>query len=119
MWGMIFEPTKCRDLTFTKNGQKNYSFMFLNDLQIPRVTSHKHLGFYLDCNLNFSEHIEKLVKKIQKKLNPMSALSHTVKSHHLNVMYNSFISPHFDYCDIIYNSASAVSYTHLTLPTKA
>lgn len=106
-WGLAFSPSKSRDLTFTKFGEKIYCKMKLNNVEIPTVNFHKHLGFFLDSNLNFKEHIDQLYDKIQKKLNPLFCLSHSLKSCHLNTIYKSFINPHFEYCDIIYNGANA------------
>jgi len=112
-WGLAFNPDKCRDLTFTKFGNKDYCKLNLNSVEIPTVNFHKHLGFYLDTNLNYKVHIDELAEKIQKKLNPLFCLLYSVKTCHLNTIYKSFISPHFEYCDIIYNSANATTIEKL------
>ncbi len=106
IWGLCFKPSKCKDLTFTKQGDSNHVNLYFNRLLIPKVTVHKHLGFYLDQNLNFKEHVTKLAEKVQNKLNPLKKLSYCLKSKHLNTIYNTYISPNFDYCDIIYSSAN-------------
>lgn len=80
--------------------------MYLNNFIIPRSSSHKHLGLILDENLNYNEHVNMLVTKVKKLINPLKSLSKTVNSAYLNTIYQSFIRPHFDYCDIIYNSAN-------------
>ena len=80
--------------------------MYLDGFIIPPVNSHKHLGFVLDKNLSFDEHVYSLSAKIQKKLNPLKRLSYDTKSYHLNTIFRSFIFPHYDYCDVIYASAS-------------
>ena len=110
LWGMFFKPSKSIDITFTKSGTTNYPNMYLNNNIIPQKTSHKHLGFILDSNLNFNTHVQNLADKIQKMLNPLQALSKLLQSHHLETIYLSFIKPHFEYGDIIYNSAHK---THL------
>lgn len=106
-WGLVFKPSKCRDLIFTKRGYPTYQIMKLKDFEIPRVSSHKHLGFHLDSHLDFNDHVNMLVEKINKKLNPLRALSYKMKSCHLNTVYNHFIKPHYDYCDVLYTSAKS------------
>ncbi len=105
-WGLRFKPSKSCDITFTKTGNRNYANLLLDNNIIPQVESHAHLGLILDSHLNFNEHIENLATKVQKKINPLKFLSHKMKSIDLNRIYQSFIRPHFDYCDIIYNSAA-------------
>ncbi len=105
-WGLIFKPSKSVDITFTKSGTTNYPNMRLYNDIIPKKLTHKHLGFILDSNLNFNSHVENLADKVQKLLNPLKFLSKWLKSHHLETIYTSFIKPHFEYCDIIYNSAN-------------
>ena len=105
-WGLIFKPSKSVDVTFTKSGTTNYPNMHLSNDIIPKKLTHKHLGFILDSNLNFNSHVENLADKVQKLLNPLKFLSKFLKSHHLETIYTSFIKPHFEYCDIIYNSAN-------------
>ncbi len=82
--------------------------MYLDGSLIEKTKSHKHLGFILDENLNFKDHVLNLSKKIQKQLNPLKYLSKTVKSYHLNAIYQGFIRPHFDYGDILYSANKTV-----------
>lgn len=112
-WGLAFKPSKCRDLIFAKRGYPTYRNMTFANFEIPRVNCHKHLGFYLDSNLNFNEHVINLIENINKKLNPLRALSYNMKSCHLNRIYTHFIKPHYDYCDIIYHCAQRSSLTKL------
>ncbi len=105
-WRLNFKPSKSCDLVFTKTGTRDYPSLKLGNDLIPKVKYHKHLGFILDCNLNYSEHIAALHEKVQKLINPLKSLAKYTKSCHLNTIYQSFIRPHLDYGDILYNSAS-------------
>lgn len=107
LWGLTFKPSKSKDIVFTKTGFKIYRDMTLNNDVIPKVDSYTHLGFILDCNLNLNAHVQNLTEKIQKKLNPLKRLSYSIKSCHLNTIFQSFIYPHYDYCDILYDKAGA------------
>ena len=112
-WHIIFKPSKSIDITFTKSGTSNYQDLFLDANPIPQKLSHKHLGFILDNNLNFNAHVIDLASKVQKKINPLKFLSKSLKSCYLETIYLSFIRPHFDYCDILYNSANKTNLDRL------
>ena len=105
LWGLTFKPSKSKDITFTKNGTKQYPDMTLDNSVIPTVSKYKHLGFILDNNLNFNAHVLELAEKIQNKLNPLKRLSYSTKSCHLDIICKSFIFSHYDYCDILYDKA--------------
>ncbi len=112
-WKMDFKPSKSALVTFTKTGRKDYGDFLLDNIPIPQYASHKHLGFVLDNNLNFKEHVNHLVVKIQKLINPLKHLSKKLKSSHLNTIYRSFIVPHFDYGDVLYASANVETLKQL------
>jgi len=87
--------------------------MYLDNNPIPQKSNHKHLGFILDSNLTFNIHVQNLADKIQKQLNPLKVHFNLLKSHHLETIYLSFIKPHLDYCDIIFNSANKTNLDKL------
>ena len=105
-WGLTFKPSKSRDLLFSSRKPIIYPPLIMEGNPIPQVETHKHLGFVLDSNLSYSAHVEHLAHKVQTFINPLKFLSRTLKSRHLDLIYRSFISPHFDYGDILYDSAS-------------
>jgi len=112
-WGLNFKPAKSCDIIFMKRGVRDYGALSLDGSVIERKHFHKHLGFTLDEHLNFKEHIHALSQKVQKLINPLRYLSKTMKSCHLNTIYQSFIRPHFDYCDIRYNSANKTNLSQI------
>ena len=106
-WHMEFEPSKCRDITF-HSARKRVPIIpstFLGNKEIPRVQSHKHLGIILDESLNFKEHVNTLIGRYQKMVNPLKALSFKMPSKHLEKIHNTFMIPILDYGDILYQSA--------------
>ncbi len=105
-WKLDFKPSKSALVTFAKTGKRDYVDFLLDHTPIPKYDSHKHLGFVLDNNLNFKDHVNHLVVKIQKLINPLKHLSRKLKSRHLNTIYCSFIAPHYDYGDVLYAAAN-------------
>ncbi len=95
-WHMEFEPSKCRDITF-HSARKRVPIIpstFLGNKEIPRVQSHKHLGIILDESLNFKEHVNTLIGRYQKMVNPLKALSFKMPSKHLEKIHNTFMILH-------------------------
>jgi hypothetical protein len=111
-WRMTFKAEKSVDLTFSQSGISRIFIDPIYDLKlggeiIPKKHTHKHLGIILDDRLTFNQHCQDLVSKIQKLINPIKFLSKLINSTHLEVLYNAFILPHFDYGDIVYNCSGA------------
>ena len=76
----------------------------IHNSPVVQSTCQKHLRLQLDEKLNFSHHIKQkiskafrgigVIKKLQKNL-PRQSL--------LTIIYKSFIRPHFDYRDVLYD----------------
>ena len=42
--------------------------LIFNNNPVPQFVLQKHLGIFLDCNLNFEEHLKTIVNKIDKTI---------------------------------------------------
>ena len=76
---------------------------FFSNLPINRKSTQKHLGLLLDEKLNFSEHISEKLKKVTKSINLLRKLNFTLPRSSLLMIYKSFIRPHLDYDDLVYD----------------
>ena len=109
---------------------------------MPKVNEQKHLGLTLDSKLSFERYLNEKITKAKKGIGIIKHLSKFLPMKTFDQMYKALVRSHLDYCDIIYhiptlNSQNiveatlnslmekvertqyqAVSYTHLTLPTK-
>ena len=47
-----------------KRKTKNYPNITLNNIQIERLSHQKHLGIILDGKLNFKEHVDSTILKV-------------------------------------------------------
>ena len=67
---MLFnpDPTKpAQEVLFsTKKKTLNHPTLSINNIEVKRASSQKHLGLILDEKLNFKQHIEKAIVKINK-----------------------------------------------------
>ena len=58
---------------------------------------------YLDETLNFNLHIKEKMSKALKGIGIIKKLSKSLLQHSLITIYKSFVRPHLDYGDIIYD----------------
>ena len=74
----------------------------------------KHLGVVLYSNFNFNPHIDQKIKKCNKMIGLIRRrLSVNLARNALFTIYKSFIRPHLDYDDILYDKpilAMVMSY---------
>ena len=65
---------------------------------------------FLDTKLDFQEHLKSIFNKVNKTIGLLRNLRNTLPRLHLPTIYKSFIRPHLDYGDIIYDQAYNVSF---------
>ena len=57
----------------------------------------------LDSKLNFQDHLENMLNKVNKTIELLRKLENILPGGPLLTLYKSFIRPHFDYGDVIYD----------------
>ena len=106
-WKISFNPDvskQAQEVIFSrKKTIGNHPAVFFNNLPINRKSTQKHLGLLLDEKLNFSEHINEKPKKVTKSINLLRKLNLTLPCSSLLIIYKSFIRPHLEYGDIVYD----------------
>ena len=67
---MLFNPDAkkpAQEVLFSRKNQiQNHPTISLNNVQVERTTYHKHLGVILDEKLNFKEHVDSTISKVNK-----------------------------------------------------
>ena len=77
--------------------------LFFNENVVLKTTLQKHLGMFLDSKLNFSEHLKTIFEKTNKTIGLFHKLQTLLPRDPLITIYKSFIRPHLDYGDMIYD----------------
>ena len=90
----------------TKSSQPQISF---NNMPVFSVTFHKHLGIYLDEKLNFNYHIQEKICKAMQGVGIIRKLSKILPRNSLITIYKSFVTPHLDCCDVLYDQPNTES----------
>ncbi len=108
IWKLKFKGSKSMEVIFTspRRNPADYPQLRLNNEDITRGASHKHLGVILDNKLNFRLYIDSLVSKTNNMINPVKQLSSSLTSKHLEKIFMSFILPTMEYGSLVYSGAS-------------
>ena len=70
---------------------------------VEKVQTQKHLGLKLDKKLSFKEHLKGKFVKVNREICILKKLSGFLPHHSLITLYESFMRPHLDYADILYD----------------
>ena len=113
-WKMSFNPgpnKHAQELIFFHKVQTtNHASLFFSENVIPKTTLQKHLGMFLDSKLNFSEHLKTIFQKTNKTIGLLRKLQTLLPRAPLITIYKSFIRPHLDYGDMIYDQTFNISF---------
>ena len=76
----------------------------IDNVPIEQVFSVKSLGMYIDENLTWHSHIDKLCKKIASTIKAIKRVKPFVPQSTLLNIYNSLVQPHFDYYSLVWGN---------------
>ena len=105
-WTMAFhpDPTKPAQVVFSKKLWESFHpNLYFNKSVVEKVQNQKQLGLKLDKKLSFKEHLKDKFAKVNGRIGILKKLSVFIPRHPLITLYKSFIRPHPDYTDIIYD----------------
>ena len=111
---MSFNPEvtkQAQEVIFScKNKKVTHPTVYLNNSLVTQSSSQKHLGIHLDDKLNFIHHIKENISKANKGIGVIKKLNNTLPRKALLTLYKSFVRPHLDYGDIIYDQPNNESF---------
>ena len=107
-WKMAFnpDPTKqAQEVVFSKKPRGSFHpNLYFNKFVVEKVQTQKHLGLKLDKKLSFKEQFKDKFAKVNRGIEILKKLSGFLPRHSLITLDKSFIRPHLDYDDIIYDN---------------
>ena len=109
--GMILNSSKTKVMLVTTNQKRqrlhneNLDLKFNNE-PLNMISNDKILGIYVDKNLNWSDHIKHLSRKITSSIWLLSKIKKFLSQAHRVQFYKSYIQPHIDFCNIVWGSSS-------------
>ena len=106
-WKMNVNPDpseQAQEVIFLKKVQKkNHNQVYFNRYSVKQVPFQKHFGMYLDAKLNFQEHLNNALSKVNKTTRLLRKLEAFLPRPSLVTVYRAFVRPHLVYGDIIYD----------------
>ena len=88
----------------------NHPAVFFNETPVAHTSCQKHLGRHLDEKLNFNTHIKEKIAKANKGIVIICKLADILPRESLVTINKSFVRPHIDYGDIIYDQPNNDSF---------
>ena len=77
--------------------------LYFNKFVFGKVQTQKHLELKLDKKLGLKKHLKDKFAKVNREIGILKKLIGFLPCHSLITLYKSFIRPHLDYADIIYD----------------
>ena len=116
-WKMLFNPDitkQAQEVIFSRKNTKNdHPIVYFNEAPVAHTTCQKHLGMHLDEKLNFSHHVKEKIAKANKRIGLIRKLAYVLPRQSLLTIYKSFVRPHLDYDDIIYDQPNNERFCNL------
>ena len=98
---------KAQEVVFSRKGiTTNHATVYFKNDPVIRENFQKHLGLFLDSRLNFSGHVNEKIKKATKGITVIRKMNLPLPGSSLLTIYKSFVRPHLDYGDTIYDQSS-------------
>ena len=106
-WKMTFNPDpkkQATEIIFShKTKPVNHPPLYFNDSTVVTSPIKKHLGLILDKKLTFGHHLNEKISKANKGISLIKRLCRHLPRKSLLCIYKTFIRPHLDYADVIYD----------------
>ena len=94
--------------------------IIINNVSIDRVDTHKFLGIFVDEELNWKTHVDKIATQISRTIGIMYKLKHFIPRKVLRLIYLSLIQSHLMYGISVWRSIDSSNCNRLiTLQKKA
>ena len=116
--GMLINTAKTKVMLITTH-QKRTSLingqlsLHLNNDELNMITNDKVLGIIIDNNLTWSQHVDKVCKKITTNLWLLSRIKEYLTIPQRVQFYKTYIQPHIDYCNTVWGGTSQVNLNRI------
>ena len=85
----------------------------IDNVAIEHFSSVKSLGIFIDENLRWQTHIDKLSKKVASGIGAIKRIRPFVPPPTLHYIYSALIRSHFDYCNPVWGSCGKTLFDRL------
>ena len=106
-WLVDFNPIKTESMQISRKLNKPvHPPLFMQEVQIAEVSSHKHLGLVLSNDCTWHQHIDYITKKAWNRINIMRKLKFKLDRSSLEIIFTTFVRPLLEYGDIVWDNCT-------------
>ena len=105
-WKIKFNQTKTELMTISNRIVPDTQPLIFNDEILEETNSHKHLGVHIQNNCKWEVHIKSILSKCRILVACLRSFKYRLSRKSLETMYKSFILPHFDFSDVIWDNCT-------------
>ena len=101
---MLFDPDprkQAEEIIFFRKHYSNHDSIYFNRNLVQQVPSQTHPEMHLDTKLNFQEHLDNVMSKVDETIGLQLKLQAVLPCPSQATIYKEFIRPHLDYVHII------------------
>lgn len=108
--GMVLNSAKTKVMLITTNQKRqrldntNLNLLYMDEA-LKMISNDKILGVFVDNNLQWSDHVKHISKKISSYIWLLSKIKHYLSQDHRVQFYKSYIQPHIDFCNIVWGNS--------------
>jgi hypothetical protein len=104
-WKVDFNQTKTEVVDYTQGSHQCERLTFDN-FELEPINIHKHLGIIFQSNFKWDTHIQSIASKVTMLISCLSSYKYRLGRKTLEILYKSFVMPHFDYADVVWDSCT-------------
>ena len=112
-WGMLFNAEKSEHLPITRSGNSNSHRVDMENITIPKVTTHKHLGITLHRSLKWSHHVNNIYTSAARKIGILRRLKKKLHPLTFKRIYTGAIRPQMEYACAIWSGGPTAKLIQL------
>ena len=112
-WKVNFNSEKTELLDVCKRNVILTNQLYFNNANLQSSTSHKHLGLILQGDCKWDFHVTSIIAKCRTLVACLKSYKYRLNRKSLEIMYKSFILPHFDYADIVWDNLTQLQIENL------
>ena len=107
IWLVTFNPSKNEIFLISRKINKPiHPPLYMQNVQIQEVSSHKHLGLYFSNDCSWHQHIDYIKQKAWFRIHIMHKLKFKLDRKSLETIYLTFIRPLLEYGDVIWDNCT-------------
>ena len=105
-WKVDFNPGKTELITLSSKRDPETDLLKFGNVELVPKSEHKHLGVTIQDDCKWDEHIYQIISNVRLHVACLRSFKYKLSRRTLEIMYKSYILPHFDYADTVWDNCT-------------